>query len=31
MLSIILDNKDIEKYGQNFNYNKKYPLQKNIS
>jgi len=28
MLSIILDNKDIEKYGQNFKYNKKYPLQK---
>jgi len=28
MLSIILDNKDIEKYNQNFNYNKKYPLQK---
>jgi len=28
MLSIILDNKDIEKYGQNFMYNKKYQLQK---
>jgi rubrerythrin len=27
-VSIILNNKDIEKYGQNFNYDKKYSLQK---
>jgi hypothetical protein len=27
-VSIILNNKDIEKYGQNFKYDKKYPLQK---
>ena len=30
MSSIILNNKDIEKYGQNFKYDKKYPLQKKI-
>ena len=28
MSSIISKNKDIEKYGQNFMYNKKYQLQK---
>ena len=27
-VSIILNIKDIEKYGQNFNYDKKYSLQK---